>query len=134
MIEVFFKTGITEEQMNERTEYFTLVLAPVPPQSFVVIELHGQWDIVLNQTQREAKVWSCQDYEGDAIREYDKRRGVLESKGFVYVKGAGELCLVSPVAATIEPARRAMPRTWERRFIRQPKSTVLIPVAKQPIR
>jgi len=30
MIEVFCKTSITEEQVNERTEYFTLVLAPIP--------------------------------------------------------------------------------------------------------
>jgi hypothetical protein len=134
MIEVFRKTSITEEQVNERTEYFTLVLAPVPPHSFVVIELHGEWDIVLNQSRREATVWSCQDYEGDAIREYDKLRGVLESKGFIYVKAAGELCLVPPVAATIQPTRREMPRTWGPRLHRQPKSTVLIPVAKRPIR
>jgi hypothetical protein len=106
MVEVFYKTKVIEEQLNGQTEYFTLVLTPVPPESFVVIQLHGTWDIDLNQARRDVMVWSCRDYEGDAIREYDKLRAVLQSKGFVHVVAAGELRLAPPVAAAVKPKRR----------------------------
>jgi hypothetical protein len=81
-------------------------LTPVPPESFVVIQLHGTWDVDLNQARRDVMVWSCRDYEGDAIREYDKLRAVLQSEGFVHVIAAGELRLAPPVAATVKPKRR----------------------------
>jgi hypothetical protein len=106
MVEVFYKTKVVEEQMNQQTEYFTLVLIPVPPESFVVIQFHGTWDIDLNQARRDVMVWSCRDYEGDAIREYDKLRAVLQSKGFVHVVAAGELRLAPPVPAAVKPKRR----------------------------
>jgi hypothetical protein len=106
MVEVFYKTKVIEEQLNGQTEYFTLILTPVPPESFVVIQLHGTWDIDLNQARRDVMVWSCRDYEGDAIREYDKLRAVLQSEGFVHVIAAGELRLAPPVAATVKPKRR----------------------------
>ena len=106
MVEVFYKTKVIEEQVNGQTEYFTLVLTPVPPESFVVIQFHGTWDIDLNQARRDVMVWSCKDYEGDAIREYDKLRAALQSKGFVHVIAAGELRLMPPVAAAVKPKRR----------------------------
>jgi hypothetical protein len=106
MVEVFYKTKVIEEQLNGQTEYFTLILTPVPPESFVVIQLHGTWDVDLNQARRDVMVWSCRDYEGDAIREYDKLRAVLQSEGFVHVIAAGELRLAPPVAATVKPKRR----------------------------
>jgi hypothetical protein len=106
MVEVFYKTKVIEEQGNKQTEYFTLVLAPVPPQSFVVIQVHVKWDIDLNQARRDAKVWSCADFEGDAIREYDKLRAILQGKGFVHAIAAGELFLAPPVVAVVKHKRR----------------------------
>lgn len=114
MVEVFYKTGDPDEQMNEQTAYVTLALTPVPPESFVVVELYGRWNSKLNEARRDVTLWSCQDYEGDAIREYDKRRGVLQGKGFVHVVDAGELRLVPPVATTVKTTRRAEPRTLPR--------------------
>ncbi len=116
MVEVFYKTRIIEEQTKQQTEYFTLALSPVPPESFVVIQFHGTWDSELNQARRDVMVWSCREFEGDAIREYDKLRAVLQSKGFVHVVAAGELRLAPPVTAAAKPKRRdAVLRTPARR-------------------
>jgi hypothetical protein len=112
MVEVFYKTKLVEEQSNVRTEYITLVLAPVPPASFVVIEVHGKWDMTLNETRCQTKVVSSQDSEGDAIREYDKYRATLETKGFVTVVPAGELRLVPPVSTTVKAKRRDAVRVF----------------------
>jgi hypothetical protein len=105
MVEVFYKTKVIEEQLNEKTEYFTLVLAPIP-QLFVVIQVHVEWNIDLNEARRGAKVSSCWAFEGDAIREYDKLRAILQGKGFVHAIAAGELFLAPPVVAALKPKRR----------------------------
>jgi hypothetical protein len=105
MVEVFYKTKVIEEQLNEKTEHFTLVLAPIP-QFFVVIQVHVKWNIDLNEARRGAEVSSCWAFEGDAIREYDKLRAILQGKGFVHAIAAGELFLAPPVVAALKPKRR----------------------------
>jgi hypothetical protein len=105
MVEVFYKTKVIEEQLHEKTEYFTLVLAPIP-QLFVVIQVHVKWNIDLNEARRGVMVSSCFAFEGDAIREYDKLRAILQGKGFVHAIAAGELLLAPPVVAALKPKRR----------------------------
>jgi hypothetical protein len=112
MVEVFYETGIRTEQLNEQTAYVTLALIRLPPASFLVVQVEGRWHAQSNQIQREVTLWTCQDYEGDAIREYDQRRAAVQDSGFAYVVAEGELRLVPPVTVTAKNTRRGAPRTW----------------------
>jgi hypothetical protein len=112
MVEVFYETGIRTEQLNEQTAYVTLALIRLPPASFLVVQVEGRWHTHSSQMRREVTLWSCQDYEGDAIREYDQRRAAIQGSGFAYVVAEGELRLVPPVTITAKDTRRGAPRTW----------------------
>jgi hypothetical protein len=116
MVEVFYETGNRTEQMNEQTAYVTLALVRLPPASFLVVQVERRWHPESSQMRREVTLWSCQDYEGDAIREYDQRRAAIQGTGFAYVVAEGELRLVPPVTITAKITRRGTPVTW-------PKST-----------
>jgi hypothetical protein len=50
MVEVFYGTSVSEQQPDEKTEYYTLAYMFVPPESFVVMQLQA-WR-VRNQSIR----------------------------------------------------------------------------------
>ena len=114
MVEVFYETGNRTEQLNERTTYVTLSLIRLPPGAFLVVQLEGRWHATSSQMRREVSLWSCEDYEGDAIREYDQRRAVIQGTGFVYVVEEGELRLVPPATVAVKNTRRGTPITWNK--------------------
>jgi hypothetical protein len=41
MVEVFYGTSVPEQQRDEKTEYYTRTYMFVPPESFVVMQIHG---------------------------------------------------------------------------------------------
>jgi hypothetical protein len=114
MVEVFYETGIRTEQLNERTAYVTLALMRLPPLSFLVVQVEGRWNPTSCQMRREVKLWSCQDYEGDAIREYDQRRAIIQGTGFAYNVEEGEFRLVPPAPVIPKNTRRGTPITWNK--------------------
>jgi hypothetical protein len=87
MVEVFYKTGVREEQQNEEAEYYALALMPVPPASYVVVQIHGVWDDGVKETNRTSIVLSTEDAELEAKAIYDSRRAYLVETGFIHVVG-----------------------------------------------
>jgi hypothetical protein len=115
MVEVFYKTGSVSEEITTRSESYTLALAPVSPHLHVVMQIHAMWDFELMQLLRSAMVCTCQEHEGDAIREYDELRTILLSKGFGHVVVSGLLQLEQPFVPAVKINRRDVtPKAWRR--------------------
>jgi hypothetical protein len=83
MVEVFYGTNVPEHQRDEKTEYYTLTYMFVPPESFVVMQIHGWWDYELNQSRCDTTVLATVDEGVQAERLYGEKRANLLSTGFV---------------------------------------------------
>ena len=83
MVEVFYGTSAPERQQDEKTEYYTLTYMFVPPDSFVVMQVHGWWDQESNHSRCDTTVLATVDAEGEAERIYGEQRVSLLGSGFV---------------------------------------------------
>ncbi len=81
MVEVFYEAP--EQQRDEKTEYYTLTYMFVPPDSFVVMQVHGWWNHESNHSRCDTTVLATVDAEIEAKRIYGEQRANLLARGFV---------------------------------------------------
>jgi hypothetical protein len=83
MVELFYRPNANTE--DERTEYYGLVLTPLPDDTFSLIQLHIWWDEEHNQLQRSEMVLGFFDTEAENERIYQEQRSGLTRLGFTKV-------------------------------------------------
>jgi hypothetical protein len=83
MVEVFYGTSVSEQQPDEKTEYYTLAYMFVPPESFVVMQLQAWRGQKSKHSLRETTVLATVDTEVEAEQIYGEQRAILLRTGFV---------------------------------------------------
>jgi hypothetical protein len=83
MVELFYREDAKTE--DERTEYYALILTPLPGDTFVLVQLHIWWDEEQNRLQRSEPVLLLLDVEAEAERVYQEQRHGLIRSGFTKV-------------------------------------------------
>jgi hypothetical protein len=86
MLEVFYGTSVPELQRDEKAEFYTLVCAFAPTESFVVMHRHGWWDHETNCSRCDETVLATVESEVEAKRIYGEQRAKLLSMGFVHAR------------------------------------------------
>lgn len=85
-VDIFYGTS-TQDQLDEKTEYYSLVYTYAPEDSaFVLRQGHGWWDHVANCARCDTTVLATVDTESEAERMYEEQRAKILAMGFVQVR------------------------------------------------
>jgi hypothetical protein len=85
MVEVFYRTTVTEEQQDVTTEFYSITFIAIGAGAFVVTQYHGWWNHELQRSQYDALQLNTMGEpvtESEGWRIYSEQRSHILELGF----------------------------------------------------